>query len=161
VFRTTPLLVVISLAILVAGVLFLRSGSAVRGPDLIEEVLPPAEVIEVIDEFGSVIEGSQPTTLRWIADADDFISVNLSAQSFGLGFMKKSQFDVLESLLLEKTIVEPANDATTPMAGQKGFRASGRACIIGFTFTDSSNAVEETVDIEDREVYGIIVCSLG
>lgn len=161
VFRPSPLLVVICVAILVAGVLFLRSGSAVRGPDLVEEVMLPIEVINVIEELGVSIEGSQPTTLRWIADAEDFISVNLSAQSFGLGFMKKSKFDEIELLVLDRSTVESTNDAMTPMAGQKGFRASGRACIIGFTYTDSSITDESLFEAGDREVYGIIVCSPG
>lgn len=148
---------IVLFTILLIGSFFLRSEESLTDDDYVS---PPAEVADVIESHGNSIEGSQETTLRWIADAEDFLSVNLAAQSYGLGFMKKSVYENIESSLLLVTTREAANDADSDLAGQKGFRASGRACIIGYTY---SNSVVEDIHSEatDREVYGIIVCSRG
>lgn len=119
---------------------------------------PPAEVAQILATEQITIAGSQSTTLRWIADGDDFISVNLAAQSYGLGFMSKGRFDDIEQRLLAATTPEVANNASSTLAGQTGFRVAGHACIIGFTYSDTGETFVIEPDAQ-REVYGIIVCS--
>jgi len=120
---------------------------------------PPAEVQAILEAEELVIAGTQGTTLRWIADTEDFVSVNLLAQSYGLGFMSKANYDRLESAIIANTTPEPMNNADSPIAGQKGFRVAGRACIIGFTYAEAEPIDEEPE--ETRNVYAIIVCSQG
>lgn len=162
--KNSLLIVALIAAIFIFGIYTIRTNNTAQNQANMPQVVLPDEVLAIVVEQGYEVEGSQPTTLRWIADSEEFVSVNLAAQSYGLGFMKKGEYDNLESAILERTTVESANDAISPLAGQRGFRASGRACIVGFTYTDSvssESASATTTDDEGREVYSIIVCSNG
>jgi len=120
-------------------------------------VLPPAPIQAVLESNQISIAGSQPTTLRWIAASEEFVSVNLKATSYGLGLMTKERYDNLETNLLAVTTPEPANNASSTLAAQTGFRVAGHACIVGYTFAEGEPAFERPQD--EREVYSIIVCS--
>jgi len=155
------LLIIAGGALVMAVILLVVWRSHVPPPDTDDTYVPPPQgVATVIIDSGLAIEGSQVTTLRWIADLDDFVSVNLAAQSYGLGFMLKSKYDEFVERLLEQTTREEANDASSDLAGQLGFRDAGRACIVGFTYSDNLGPGGSTTTT-DREVYTIIVCSRG
>ncbi len=148
-------------ALVLIMVIFAVWRSQLPAQDIDDTYVPPPDVIEsVIADSGLSIEGSQMTTLRWIADLEDFVSVNLAAQSYGLGFMPKSQYDEFVERILQETTREETNDASSDLAGQVGFRAEGRACIVGFTFSDALELSTTTTDV-GRQVYTIIVCSRG
>lgn len=131
----------------------------VRHASVEEEVVSPlpAPIATILTAEKITVAGSQPTTLRWIADSEEFVSVNLAAESYGLGFMTKERYDALERSLLAATTPEPANNASSTLAGQTGFRVAGHACIIGFTYTDQEVSTEAA--LSTRDVYSIVVCS--
>lgn len=132
---------------------------------------PPAEVVaitplptpveEVLLASGLRIENNQPTTLRWVATSDENVTVNLSAQSYGLGFMTKSKYEELNKQILEVTTPEITNNASSTIASQSGFRVGDRACIIGFTYADSGMVGTEEGKNLEAKVYSIIICSRG
>lgn len=160
--------IVVIATIVVAAILTIAGGYYLVNKQAEREVVRqdtemralPSVVSDILTERGLTDLQHQPQNLQWRTEVDEeFATVSLSAESYILGLMTRSEYDALVERIIESTTPEINNDADGATAGQRGFRAEGRPCIIGFAFTNVIETEDAPVEIASDDVYAIIQCS--
>jgi len=161
--KITVFIVVILAAIFtIAGGYYLVNKQAEREvvrQDQEMRVLPTV-LTDILSAEGINEMEHRPQDLQWRTAVDEeVVTVSLSAESYILGLMKKGDYDSLVEKIMSATTPEINNDADGATAGQRGFRAEGRPCIIGFAFTNVSESENAPVEVLTDDVYAIVQCS--
>ncbi len=121
----------------------------------------PAGVEMVLAEDNIKISKSVSTDLLWMSSDDDGIStpVSLAAEAYEIGEMHRSEYDNLVNRIMAVATPEIGNDADSATAGQRGFRADNRACVIAHQYINVIEKEDAPVEVSGDEVYALIICS--